>query len=131
MHCMITDYYEGVEPSPTDISEKMSSFFFFFFDVCTQYTVSYCIYSIYPISDCKPVRIYFLVPEVSMMSQSYPNSEQPGQLYAYRISQSEVILRTRHMGPVGIQSVADGSYKCVARNLDKTNNNNVSVQTKG
>ena len=66
-----------------------------------------------------------------MMSQSYPNSEQPGQLYAYRISQSEVILRTRHMGPVGIQSVADGSYKCVARNLDKTNNNTVSVQTKG
>ena len=85
----------------------------------------------YPTSDCKPVHIYFLVPEVSMMSQSYPNSEQPGQLYAYRISQSEVILRTRYMVPVGIQSVADGSYKCVARNLDKTNNNTVSVQTRG
>ena len=66
------------------------------------------------------------MPEVS-----FPYNEQPGQLYAYRISQSEVILRTTHMGPVGIQSIADGMYKCVARNLDETKNYTVSVQTKG
>ena len=47
MHCMITDYYEGVEPSPTDISEKRSSFFFFFFDVCTstQLATAYTVYT--------------------------------------------------------------------------------------
>ena len=75
------------------------------------------------------------MPEVSStgiaVPSLFPYNEQPGQLYAYRISQSEVILRTRHVGPVGIQSIADGMYKCVARNLDETKNYTVSVQTKG
>ena len=75
------------------------------------------------------------MPEVSStgmaVPSSFPNNEQPGQLYAYRISQSEVILHTRHMGPIGIQPIADGMYKCVARNRNETNNITVSVQTKG
>ena len=65
------------------------------------------------------------------MPPSFPDNEQPGQLYAYRISQSQVILRTRHMAPVGIQRSAEGMYKCVARNLDKTRNYTVSVQPRG
>ena len=75
------------------------------------------------------------MPEVSSagvaMPPSLPDNEQPGQLYAYRISQSEVTLRTRHMAHVGIQRSADGMYKCVARNRDQTNNYTVSVQTRG
>ena len=75
------------------------------------------------------------MPEVSsagmVMLPSLPDNEQPGQLYAYRISQSEVTLRTRHIAPVGIQHGADGMYKCVARNGDKTKNYTVSVQTRG
>ena len=65
------------------------------------------------------------------MRPSFSDNEPPGQLYAHRISQSEVTLRTRHMAPVGIQPIAEGMYKCVARNLDKTRNYNVSVQPKG
>ena len=75
-----------------------------------------------------------LVPEVSnrgMVPQSFPDNEQPGQLYAYRISQSKVILRTRDIVPVGIQPIAEGMYKCVARNFDKTKNYTVSVQPRG
>ena len=75
-----------------------------------------------------------LVPEVSnsgMVPPSFPDNEQPGQLYAYRISQSEVTLRTRHIGPVGIQPIAEGTYKCVARNFDETKNYTVSVQQRG
>ena len=72
--------------------------------------------------------ITHVVPEVSSAGVAMP---PPGQLYAYRISQSEVTLRTRHMAPVGIQPIAEGMYKCVARNLDKTNNTIVSVQPKG
>ena len=65
------------------------------------------------------------------MRPSFSDNEPPGQLYAHRISQSEVTLRTRHMAPVGIQRSADGMYKCVARNGDKTKNYTVSVQTRG
>lgn len=66
---------------------------------------------------------------------SFPVNEQAGQLYTYRVSQSEVILQTREstvqMIRVGIQPVAEGMYKCVAKNVDKTNNHTVSVEPTG
>lgn len=68
---------------------------------------------------------------------SFPVNEQAGQLYTYRVSQSEVILQTRESTvqmirvAVGIQPVAGGMYKCVAKNVDKTNNHTVSVEPTG
>ena len=53
-----------------------------------------------------------------------PN-EQVGQLYAYRINDSAVILGTRRASvfgaSVGIGPVANGDYRCLAEN-DNTNN---------
>ena len=46
--------------------------------------------------------------------------EVPGQLYAYRVSRSEVILGTRRKdelgSSIGISREGQGEYQCVARN---------------
>ena len=56
-----------------------------------------------------------------------PN-EQVGQLYAYRINDSAVVLGTRRASTfgasIGIGSVASGTYQCLAEN-DNTNSENV------
>ena len=68
----------------------------------------------------------------------FPNDEEAGQLYAYRNSRNEVILRTREsvamngeLVTVGIQSVANGRYTCVARNSDATMNVTITVEPVG
>ena len=48
--------------------------------------------------------------------------EQVGQLYAYRINSSAVILGTRKAGTfgasIGIRSEAQGQYQCLAKNVN-------------
>ena len=47
-------------------------------------------------------------------------TESPGQLYAYRVSRSEVILGTRRKdelgSSIGISQEGQGEYQCVAAN---------------
>ena len=63
--------------------------------------------------------------------------EQAGQLYAYRVSQNSVILKTRESTngttrvAVGIQPVAAGMYTCVALNGPERNESTVSIDPKG
>ena len=56
-----------------------------------------------------------------------PN-EQVGQLYAYRINDSAVVLGTRRASTfgasIGIGSVASGTYRCLAEN-DNANSQDV------
>ena len=56
-----------------------------------------------------------------------PN-EQVGQLYAYRINDSAVVLGTRRASTfgasIGIGSVASGTYRCLAEN-DNANSQNI------
>ena len=56
-----------------------------------------------------------------------PN-EQVGQLYAYRINDSAVVLGTRRASTfgasIGIGSVANGTYRCRAQN-DNANSESV------
>ena len=56
---------------------------------------------------------------------AFPDVEQVGQLYAYRLNNSAVVLRTREsydmMGqriPIGIKQVAHGMYQCEAKNAN-------------
>ena len=61
-------------------------------------------------------------------------SQQPGQLYAFRVSQHRVILRTRvQTGDVviGVQSPSGGQYACVATNFDKSSSITVEVRPIG
>ena len=61
----------------------------------------------------------------------FPEDEVIGQLYAYRRSDNEVILGTRRSEimnqriAIGIQSEAEGTYRCVAENA----NANVDEET--
>lgn len=65
--------------------------------------------------------------------------EEPGQLYAYRLSRSEVSLGTRRRNvlgaSIGVQPLAMGTYICVAQNtfMNAFINNTVTmtVQVKG
>ena len=56
-----------------------------------------------------------------------PN-EQVGQLYAYRINDRAVVLGTRRASTfgasIGIGSVANGTYRCLAEN-DNTNSQSI------
>lgn len=67
--------------------------------------------------------------EIPSGRPSFPVDEQAGQLYAYRISQYTVILKT--LRAVGIQWVAEGTYTCVAENGDERNDTTVRVDPKG
>ena len=63
---------------------------------------------------------YENVPEVEKYLTGQIFDERAGQLYAYRLNESAVILGTRDNetlgSPVGIKSVADGSYECLIQN---------------
>ena len=58
-----------------------------------------------------------------------PN-EQVGQLYAYRINDSAVVLGTRRASTfgasIGIGSAASGTYRCVAEN-DNANSEDITT----
>lgn len=64
--------------------------------------------------------------EISSERPPLPVDEEAGQLYAYRISQYSVVLKT--LRAVGIQGVAEGTYTCVAENGDERNNITVTVE---
>ena len=61
--------------------------------------------------------------------------EQVGQLYAYRINDSAVVLGTRSArsfgASIGIESIAAGDYQCLAANVNARNifTISISVQT--
>ena len=86
-----------------------------------------------------PLYVFSTVPEVSSSSTDDPDytvlqSQQPGQLYAFRVSQNRVVLRTRvETGDVriGVQSPAEGQYGCVATNFDKTLSITIEVRPIG
>ncbi len=79
-----------------------------------------------------------MLTPVSLNNDSFsvvPN-EQVGQLYAYRINDSAVVLGTRRASTfgasIGIGSVASGTYQCLAEN-DNANSQsiiNVNVTSK-
>ena len=64
-------------------------------------------------------------------------SDELGQLYAYRISKSAVLLRTRETFadgqriPIGIRNVASGTYTCVARNANANTETVTSIEVSG
>ena len=75
---------------------------------------------------------------LSLSSTSPPpviQTEEPGQLYAYRLSRSEVSLGTRRRNilgaSIGIQTIATGTYICVARNAVINNTISITLQVKG
>ena len=57
--------------------------------------------------------------------------EQVGQLYAYHINSSAVVLGTRKAGTfgasVGIGSVAQGQYQCLAKNVNAKSNARITI----
>ena len=57
--------------------------------------------------------------------------EQVGQLYAYRINNSAVVLGTRRSSTfgasIGIGSVAQGIYQCMAKNAHAKNDLVISI----
>ena len=63
---------------------------------------------------------FFVVPD-----------EQVGQFYAYRINSSAVVLGTRKAGTfgasVGIGSVAQGQYQCLAKNVNAKSNARITI----
>lgn len=73
--------------------------------------------------------LFYVVQEIPSGRPSFPVDEQAGQLYAYRISQYTVVLKT--LPTVGIQLVAKGTYTCVAENGDERNNTTVTVEPEG
>ena len=62
-----------------------------------------------------------------------PN-EQVGQLYAYRINDSAVVLGTRRASTfgvsIGIGSVANGAYQCLAENDNARSQNIITISVK-
>ena len=62
-------------------------------------------------------------------------NERAGQLYAYRINESAVILGTRDNetfnAPIGIKPVADGEYKCLTINTNETETIILNIRVKG
>ena len=63
--------------------------------------------------------------------------DEGGQLYSFRVSQNEVVLRTRFQQSssgrlvVGIQDVAKGSYRCVVTNFEESNSTEVEIEPTG
>ena len=62
---------------------------------------------------------------------SVVSNEQVGQLYAYRINSSAVVLGTRRASTfgasIGIGSVANGIYKCLAENDNARSQNIITI----
>lgn len=68
---------------------------------------------------------------MSMEEFSVVPGEQVGQLYAYRINNSAVVLGTRKAGTfgasIGIGSVAQGRYQCHAENVNANSNVEITI----
>ena len=68
---------------------------------------------------------------------TFPEKEILGQLYAYRINNSAVVLRTRETFyldqriPIGISQVAKGEYTCTARNANEMDEVSVNIDIVG
>ena len=62
---------------------------------------------------------------------SVVTNEQVGQLYAYRINDSAVVLGTRRASTfgvsIGIGSVANGTYRCFAENDNANDQRIISI----
>lgn len=80
------------------------------------------------------------VPEVTMMQTDEPDYSQisgdrGGQLYAFRYSQNEVVLRTLRFPSssefVGIQDAAKGTYTCRAMNFGEINSTDIEIEPTG
>lgn len=61
--------------------------------------------------------------------------DEGGQLYAFRVSRNEVVLRTLFQSNtavgrlvIGIQDTAKGTYRCVATIFDKSNSTEVEIE---
>lgn len=84
-----------------------------------------------------------MVPEIEVRENrtgtfiSIPD-EEPGQLYAYRLNGNVLYLATRDQslssdlgGSIGIGKVAQGSYRCIARNGNANKTEDLTVQVTG
>ena len=79
-----------------------------------------------------------MLTPISMIEEAFPvvPNEQVGQLYAYRINNSAVVLGTRRASTfgasIGIGTVASGTYRCLAKNANANSQNltTISVSSK-
>ena len=74
-----------------------------------------------------------MLTPLSMSDDGFPvvPNEQVGQLYAYRINDSAVVLGTRRASTfgasIGIGSIASGTYQCVAENYNANSESSVTI----
>ena len=74
-----------------------------------------------------------MLTPMSMSDNGFPvvPNEQVGQLYAYRINDSAVVLGTRRASTfgasIGIGSVASGTYQCLAENANANSESSVTI----
>ena len=74
-----------------------------------------------------------MLTPMSMSDNGFPAvpNEQVGQLYAYRINDSAVVLGTRRASTfgasIGIGSVANGTYRCLAENDNAKSESSVTI----
>ena len=65
------------------------------------------------------------------LQRSILGQERPGQLYAYRYSNTTVVLATRNASflgaKVGIGNIATGTYKCRAQNTNATSERELTI----
>ena len=78
---------------------------------------------------------YVNVPEIEKGLPSQVVDEEAGQLYAYRLNESAVILGTRDSetlgASVGIKPVASGLYECVTQNINQTEVMPLTISVEG
>ena len=81
---------------------------------------------------------YTEIPEVNYqrntnVSENFTqiNEENSGQLYAYRLDPNTIYLGTRNVrelgASIGIQRIASGVYRCVARNGNENDTKSLTV----
>ena len=74
-----------------------------------------------------------MLTPISMIEDTFPvvPNEQVGQLYAYRINDSAVVLGTRRASTfgasIGIGAVASGTYRCIAENDNAESESDVII----
>ena len=70
---------------------------------------------------------------------TFPQPEESGQLYAYRLNGSAAVLRTREWQPfgtsqiavIGLQEAGNGMYICVAENANEISSQSVTIGVSG
>ena len=70
---------------------------------------------------------------------TFPQPEESGQLYAYRLNGSAAVLRTREWRPfgtsqiaaIGLQEAGNGMYICVAENANEISSQTVIIGVSG